>query len=304
MTWFLRKAFSRGPIRINLSKSGLGVSVGVKGLRVGTGPKGAYVEGGRDGLYFRNALSGHAMHPESGSDVPVAAQSAIVDIVPAKKTNIVIDTPGFCTARKVGFFKNKLELTYSFPETFGKFYPVFIEGFRKAAGCSAIWNVATQTESRDAKYTAGANTLVERSLTKIMFDDKEIVANVPIVWLFLTNGKLAFLPEKMLLFRGGESFELSYKDVVIETSVVDFREEGFVPQDSINVGMTWQYVNKKGGPDHRFAHNKKIPIQQYSTLRFSHSRLSFGLEFSNNKMAPVIAECIKQLGTLWKQTPT
>jgi hypothetical protein len=58
MGFYLRKSFSAGPIRINLSKRGIGVSAGVKGLRVGTGPRGAYVSGGRYGLYFRESLGG------------------------------------------------------------------------------------------------------------------------------------------------------------------------------------------------------------------------------------------------------
>jgi len=58
MGWYLRKSFSFGPLRLNLSKSGLGGSVGVKGLRVGTGPRGRYLRGGRDGLYYRTSLDG------------------------------------------------------------------------------------------------------------------------------------------------------------------------------------------------------------------------------------------------------
>lgn len=59
LTFFLRKAFSSGPIRLNLSKSGLGLSVGVTGARVGLGPRGAYVAGGRHGIYYRESLSSH-----------------------------------------------------------------------------------------------------------------------------------------------------------------------------------------------------------------------------------------------------
>ena len=58
MPWYLRKSFSRGPIRLNLSKSGLGASFGVKGLRIGVGPKGTYLAGGRGGLYYRQYLNG------------------------------------------------------------------------------------------------------------------------------------------------------------------------------------------------------------------------------------------------------
>jgi len=59
MAFYLRKALSSGPVRFNLSKSGLGLSVGVKGFRVGAGPgKKPYVHAGRYGLYYRKSLSG------------------------------------------------------------------------------------------------------------------------------------------------------------------------------------------------------------------------------------------------------
>lgn len=57
MGLYLRKAFRAGPIRLNLSKSGLGLSGGVKGARVGVGTRGTYVHAGRHGLYYRKNLS-------------------------------------------------------------------------------------------------------------------------------------------------------------------------------------------------------------------------------------------------------
>ena len=56
MGFYIRKAISVGPLRFNLSKSGIGVSAGVKGFRVGSGPRGNYVHMGRGGLYFRQTL--------------------------------------------------------------------------------------------------------------------------------------------------------------------------------------------------------------------------------------------------------
>ncbi|HKX05627.1 MAG TPA: DUF4236 domain-containing protein [Methylomirabilota bacterium] len=56
MGWFLRKSLRFGPLRLNLSKSGVGASVGIRGLRVGAGPRGSYIAGGRGGLYFREPL--------------------------------------------------------------------------------------------------------------------------------------------------------------------------------------------------------------------------------------------------------
>lgn len=57
MGFYIRKALRVGPLRFNLSKSGIGVSGGITGLRLGTGPRGNYVHMGRGGLYFRRSLS-------------------------------------------------------------------------------------------------------------------------------------------------------------------------------------------------------------------------------------------------------
>lgn len=59
MGLYLKKSFRAGPVRLNLSKSGLGLSAGVKGARVGCGPRGSYVHAGRNGLYYRKHLSTH-----------------------------------------------------------------------------------------------------------------------------------------------------------------------------------------------------------------------------------------------------
>lgn len=56
MPFYLRKGFRLGPLRFDLSKSGIGVSAGVTGARIGTGPKGSYVHGGRGGPYYRKSL--------------------------------------------------------------------------------------------------------------------------------------------------------------------------------------------------------------------------------------------------------
>jgi hypothetical protein len=56
MAFYLRNSLRVGPIRFNLSKSGIGVSAGIRGLRLGTGPRGNYIHMGRHGLYYRATL--------------------------------------------------------------------------------------------------------------------------------------------------------------------------------------------------------------------------------------------------------
>ena len=58
MGFYLRKSLRFGPLRFNLSTSGIGVSAGVKGFRVGMGPRGNYVHAGAGGIYYRAALPG------------------------------------------------------------------------------------------------------------------------------------------------------------------------------------------------------------------------------------------------------
>lgn len=57
MPFYMRKSIKVGPLRYNLSKSGIGVSVGIPGFRVGSGPKENYVHMGKNGVYFRQSLS-------------------------------------------------------------------------------------------------------------------------------------------------------------------------------------------------------------------------------------------------------
>jgi hypothetical protein len=55
--FYLRKSFRMGPVRLNLSKSGLGMSAGVRGARLGISSTGrSYVHAGRGGLYLRRYL--------------------------------------------------------------------------------------------------------------------------------------------------------------------------------------------------------------------------------------------------------
>jgi len=69
MSFYIRKSLSFGPIRFNLSNSGVGVSAGIKGFRVGSGPRGNYVHVGRNGFYYRASLSRPRAHssPEHAS---------------------------------------------------------------------------------------------------------------------------------------------------------------------------------------------------------------------------------------------
>ncbi len=71
MPWGFRRSLKiAGPLRLNFSKSGLGLSLGVPGLHIGTGPRGRYVRAGvpGTGVYYRKSLKGprpvHVREPD------------------------------------------------------------------------------------------------------------------------------------------------------------------------------------------------------------------------------------------------
>ena len=43
MSFYLRTSIGVGPLRVSMSRSGLGASVGVPGFRLGAGPRGTYI---------------------------------------------------------------------------------------------------------------------------------------------------------------------------------------------------------------------------------------------------------------------
>lgn len=77
MGFYLRKSISVGPLRFNLSKSGIGVSAGVTGLRFGVGPRGNYVHMGRGGLYYRATLPPSPSSRSSPAHPPTPTSPAI-----------------------------------------------------------------------------------------------------------------------------------------------------------------------------------------------------------------------------------
>lgn len=86
MGFYIRKSVSVGPLRFNLSKSGIGVSGGIKGFRVGSGPRGTYVHAGRGGLYYRQYLFTHPhshapMRPTPPEPSPETAPQAYGEAV-------------------------------------------------------------------------------------------------------------------------------------------------------------------------------------------------------------------------------
>ncbi|MCH8547939.1 MAG: DUF4236 domain-containing protein [Balneolaceae bacterium] len=92
MGFFLRKAFRAGPVRLNLSKGGLGVSAGVTGARIGLNRQGAYLYGGRHGLYYREQLTRKKKGKRNASGSTGSAPADLPPVNTPGREDIFVDT--------------------------------------------------------------------------------------------------------------------------------------------------------------------------------------------------------------------
>jgi hypothetical protein len=77
------------------------------------------------------------------------------------------------------------------------------------------------------------------------------------------------MPDCLLVLEGRRAGALGYSDVRGHTSTTRFIESSDPPPDSRVVGQTWEYVNKDGGPDRRFASNRELAVCEYGRLRLA-----------------------------------
>jgi hypothetical protein len=73
MGWSFRKSLGFGPLRVNLSKSGIGYSLGVRGARIGANSRGTYIRMGRGGIYYQKYLQTNSAGPRT-EPVPIQPQ--------------------------------------------------------------------------------------------------------------------------------------------------------------------------------------------------------------------------------------
>ncbi len=132
-----------------------------------------------------------------------------------------------------------------------------------------VWHVLSRAQILDGKYHAGAGRAIKRSATSVRIGSAPMVrCNVDVPIIAVGRQKLCFFPDRLLVFDRGSVGAVSYQDLIFERASTLFVEEEGVPSDSRVVDRTWQYVNKKGGPDRRFKNNRELPVCDYEAIHF------------------------------------
>lgn len=326
MGFYLRRGFNFGPLRLNLSRSGLGASFGVKGARIGVGPRGSYIHMGRGGLYYRQTLSpasrsqyqkspGAAPQPTpSDSSLQEIASKAAIEMTDCSATELLAElnrvkkrtaifpiaavvggivtcwmtlsgadswlilmallaTTAFAVyARHVDVLKGTAILNYSLDVDAERNFTYLTSPFRQLARSELVWHIDAAERNVDAKRNAGAATNLKRVEIRPIFSrPPRVQGNLEVPSLKAGRTTLYFFPDRLLVYDRGGVGAVAYSDLKVDVQESRYVEHGRVPRDSHQVGTTWQYVNKKGGPDRRFNNNRQIPVMQYGVITFSSS---------------------------------
>ena len=149
-------------------------------------------------------------------------------------------------------------------------YKNFCDAFQALCKCSKIWIVTSRTRNTDLK--SSAQTTVERETVRLgsgYFSYMNTSCKVPV--LPTKYGvKCYYYPKFVICGESVDKFEAyPIEKVSFEFRATRFVEDGTLPADSIQVGTTYKYVNRNGGPDRRYSYNPAIPVMLYGEICIS-----------------------------------
>ena len=175
--------------------------------------------------------------------------------------------------KKVDKRRFAMELHYDMDEQFRQVYQQFGNHFTSFSRSARIWQYVNARQVNDYKRNAGAGKLINRLALRGISGNQvplpHFITNVSIPYLKLSNLELYFLPERLLVKRGGTFAAVFYKNLRITGFTTRFIEDESVPHDAQVIDQTWRYLNKSGGPDRRFNNNRQLPICAYSEYTLS-----------------------------------
>jgi hypothetical protein len=170
----------------------------------------------------------------------------------------------------------------------------------RLAACQGVWNVEQQTAVTNAKYHAGASHLLKRLRVRMgTGGPPRLKMNIDPLRIPVGRQVLYLLPDRILVTDSGGVGAVSYRDISVSIDTTNFIEGEGAPSDARVVDRTWKYVNKKGGPDKRFADNRELPVCQYEEMRLvSAQGLNELFHFSRVGVSAGFKAAVEQLATL------
>jgi len=347
--FYIRKGFNFGPLRLNLSRSGLGASVGVKGARLGITARGdTYIHAGQGGLYYRQTLTHHshqAIVPNYGP--PLLAPAEQLQEITSASAERIVDSSATDLLQELNDVKRRTDLfpvvvivgalllvrtiqtqtdwwvwiagalavalfaiisrhsdvtngtlllRYSVGGAAAESFSRLQSAMSGLAACDKIWRVDAAGRTYDWKRNAGASVTERRHQTYVSFGlPPKVNCNISVPILKAGRKSLYFFPDRLLIYDSAGVGAIPYEGLQVQTGQTRFVESEYV-RGATQVGTTWRFVNKNGGPDRRFNNNRQLPIMLYGEFSL---RSQSGLnEWFQCSVPASSAEVSAVLGTL------
>lgn len=175
--------------------------------------------------------------------------------------------------RHLDKLKKLTVLFYEVDSTIADSYAHLVQSVIDAAEIKKLRSVLATSKYKNSKYEAGAaNGLKLDNASFLVGQIAGILSNIDVPILNAGKIKLAFYPDRVLAFQDGKIGAVEYADLEVDVRSSIFIETESLPADAEVVDRTWQYVNKKGGPDKRFKNNIQYPVCRYQELRLLSSK--------------------------------
>jgi hypothetical protein len=176
----------------------------------------------------------------------------------------------FVVLRRWDQQRKTVVIMYDLDDTAILLFKSFTEQFDILAGTSRVWSIETSHRTSDWKHNAGASSLVARKSAILKHSVPSLIkTNIDVPSILAGHQRMYFFPDTALVLEGSRAGSVAYSDLTITWSTTTFVEDGAVPRDANVIGHTWQFVNKKGGPDRRFKNNRQLPRVNYLEMRLA-----------------------------------
>lgn len=174
-------------------------------------------------------------------------------------------------------------------------YAELTAAFDRAGSSQRIWHVRSAASVLDRKYHAGASAVIDTHQARFQkVSPPRVRTNIEPLAIALPQRTIYLLPDRALLLDAAGFGALNYQDLQLNVERSTFvTGESTAPADAKIVEYTWRYVNKQGGPDHRFANNPQLPVIETRDVSFrSRSGLNATLKFSNAVAAEALCDAL------------
>ena len=167
--------------------------------------------------------------------------------------------------------------------------------FTYMSKCSRLWEITDSSGGHDRKYNAGCSVQLQRKAVRVVYSVPfPFKPDVKAYTLYLPDAKVVFLPDSVFMIQGAQCTALHYEHIKGTIGMTRFVESS-APPDSHVVGQTWQYVNKQGGPDRRFAYNPALVKCAYG---------EFDINFANRRRVKLLLSGTRASESIMGLPPT